>query len=67
MDYGFTNFELGFTRGYISLQAYAERFKNAPIEPRPATISFGTSEYERRYQWLGFDARRLVGSVLFLW
>jgi hypothetical protein len=27
------NFEIGFTRGYLSSQAYASRFKNAPIRP----------------------------------
>jgi PLD-like domain len=64
MDDGFSNFELGFTRGYISSQAYAERFKNAAIEPRPATIDFPTGEYERRYRWLGFHARRLVFDFL---
>src|SRR5436190_832714 len=61
---GFSKFELGFTRGYISSQAYAERFKNAPIEPSKPTVDFATAEYERRYRWLGFHGRRLIFDFL---
>jgi phosphatidylserine/phosphatidylglycerophosphate/cardiolipin synthase-like enzyme len=64
MDDGFSKFELGFTRGYISSQAYAERFKNAPIEPSKPPIDFSTAEYERRYRWLGFHGRRLIFDFL---
>lgn len=53
-------FALGFTRGYISSQAYAEHFHNAPITPDPATIDFDTAPYERQYRWLGFHARRMI-------
>src|SRR3954468_19956206 len=31
-------FKLGFTRGYVSSQAYAERFKNAAISPSEKAI-----------------------------
>jgi phospholipase D-like protein len=55
-----TPFQLGFTRGYISSQAYAEEFHNAAIEPSPATFDFDTATYEPQYHWLGFHARRLV-------
>jgi hypothetical protein len=53
-------FQLGFTRGYISSQAYAEQFHNAPIEPSPPTFNFDTSPYQAQYQWLGFHAHRLM-------
>jgi len=53
-------FQLGFTRGYISSQAYAEQFHNDPIEPTPPTFNFDTSPYQPQYQWLGFHARRLM-------
>src|SRR5215469_15671526 len=35
-------FQLGFTRGYISSQAYADEFNNAPIEPSHPTFNFDT-------------------------
>jgi hypothetical protein len=53
-------FQLGFTRGYISSQAYAEQFHNEPIEPSPPTFNFDTSPYQAKYRWLGFHARRLM-------
>src|SRR6516162_10324228 len=53
-------FQLGFTRGYISSQAYTEQFHNAPIEPSPPTFNFDTSPYQAQYRWLGFHARRLM-------
>jgi hypothetical protein len=57
-------FQLGFTRGYISSQAYAEQFNNAPIEPGQPTFDFDTSTYQPQYSWLGFHARRLVFDFL---
>ena len=57
-------FEAGFTRSYVSSQAYADRFHNAPIAPTPPTIDFPTAEYETRWRWLGFHARKLVFDVL---
>ncbi len=57
--------ELGFTRGYISSQAYSDRFANAPIRPpKPERIDFDTAPFERRYAWLGAHARRLVFGFL---
>jgi len=55
---------IGFTRGYISSQAYADRFHNAPFEPDPPTVDFDTTPYRAQYQWLGFHARELVMSFL---
>ena len=31
-------FQLGFTRGYLSSQAYAEQFHNDPIAPKKPTF-----------------------------
>lgn len=53
-------FEVGFTRGYLSSQAYAQKFNNAPISPNPRTIDFDTTPYEAQYAWLGFHARQMV-------
>lgn len=58
------DFELGFTRGYLSSQAYAEIFKNAPIEPDPASFDFDTSEFVRQYRWLGFRGREMIFGIL---
>jgi hypothetical protein len=57
-------FQLGFTRGYLSSQAYAVQFGNHPIEPQPPTFDFDTSTYQAQYHWLGFHARRLVFDFL---
>ena len=58
------HFTLGFTRGYVSSQAYASRFHNAPLAPDPQTISFDTTPYEARYSYLGYDARRMLFAFL---
>jgi len=61
----FDDFELGFTRGYLSSQAYAVKFKNAPIRPAgKKTIDFDTSPFEKQYEWLGFYARKMVFDFL---
>jgi hypothetical protein len=57
-------FQLGFTRGYISSQAYVDQFHNAPIAPSPHPFDFDTAAYEQQYHWLGFHARRLVFDFL---
>jgi phosphatidylserine/phosphatidylglycerophosphate/cardiolipin synthase-like enzyme len=59
-----SRFELGFTRGYLSSQAYADEFENAPVAPSTPTIDFSTAEYEARWRWLGFHARKLVFETL---
>jgi hypothetical protein len=64
MPAGPTPFVLGFTRGYVSSQAYAEEFHNAPVEPAPAGFDFDTTTYQPQYHWLGFHARRLVFDFL---
>jgi hypothetical protein len=59
-----TPFLLGFTRGYVSSQAYVDEFHNAAIEPEPPTFDFDTTTYQPQYHWLGFHARRLVFDFL---
>jgi phosphatidylserine/phosphatidylglycerophosphate/cardiolipin synthase-like enzyme len=56
--------ELAFTRGYLSSQAYAERFKNQAIRPKTKSIDFDTTEYEERYSWLGAHARCAISQFL---
>lgn len=60
----FPNVELGFTRGYISSQAYVDRFKNRPISPTKKSMNFDTTPYLKQYQWLGSHARKLVFDFL---
>lgn len=57
----YASFDIGFTRGYISSQAYTERFKNAPIRPPgKKTLNYDTSKFQEQYEWLGFHARKLL-------
>jgi PLD-like domain len=61
----FENFDFGFTRGYLSSQAYADKFNNKPIRPNGnETIDFDTTTFSNRYDWLGFHARDLIFSFL---
>ncbi len=39
-------FQLGFTRGYLSSQAYAVQFGNDPIEPKAPTFDFDTTLFD---------------------
>lgn len=61
---GYAEFELGFTRGYVSSQAYATRFDNAPLVPKVQTGDFDTTPFEAQYRWLGSHARGLVFDLL---
>jgi phosphatidylserine/phosphatidylglycerophosphate/cardiolipin synthase-like enzyme len=57
----YTNFDMGFTRGYISSQAYVDKFKNAPIRPAgKKTLNYEVSTFQEQYKWLGFHARKLL-------
>ena len=65
---GFLN--VGFTRGFASSQAYADRFNNeAGILPVPgssaaASLDHDMAPFEKNYAWLGFEVRRLIIDVL---
>jgi hypothetical protein len=58
------DFELGFTRGYISSQAYADRFKNEAIQPKEKAMDFPTDDYQEKYVWLGSHARKILFKLL---
>lgn len=58
------DFEFGFTRGYASSQAYAAKFKNAPIAPHPKNLDYDTAPYLKQYEWLGYHARKLTFDFL---
>jgi len=60
----FGRFSLGFTRGYLSSQAYAARFHNAPFAPKPRTLNYDTAPFEEQCAWLGYEARRLIFAFL---
>lgn len=65
---GFLN--VGFTRGFASSQAYADRFNNeagilpVPGSPAAASLDHDMAPFEKNYAWLGFEARRLLIGVL---
>ena len=65
---GFLN--VGFTRGFASSQAYANRFNNEtgilpPVGSAPAaSLDHDMSPFAAHYAWLGFEARRLILSLL---
>ncbi len=54
------DFEFGFTRGYLSSQAYTNLFKNAPIRPPKKSLDYKTKAYAKQYEWLGYHARKMV-------
>lgn len=64
---------IGFTRGFVSSQAYVTRFNNNPkILPKPlppgtvgcVELPFDMTPYAAEYDWLGFEARRLMMQFL---
>jgi phosphatidylserine/phosphatidylglycerophosphate/cardiolipin synthase-like enzyme len=55
--------EMGFTRGYLSSQAYHDKFHNAPLRPGK-TLDYDTGPYKQQYEWLGFHARKMVFDFL---
>lgn len=65
---GFVN--VGFTRGFASSQAYADRFNNEKkILPPPAAAASANLKqdmkpFKKHYDWLGFEVRRLIIDVL---
>jgi phosphatidylserine/phosphatidylglycerophosphate/cardiolipin synthase-like enzyme len=53
--------ELGFTRGYVSSQAYTEKWgKDPAFGPTPKSLDYDYTPYEEKYLWLGFHARKLM-------
>ena len=58
------NLQIGFTRGFLSSQAYVDQFQNAPIRPAQKSITYDTAPFAKQYAWLGFHARELVFDFL---
>ncbi len=56
--------EVGFTRAFLSSQAYHDRFHNEPFHPARPSIGFDTAPYQAKYAWLGFHARELIRGFL---
>ncbi len=57
--------EVAFTRGYLSSQAYADRFHNAPYEPKPGgDWQFATGPFKEEWTWLGGHARQAIIDFL---
>jgi PLD-like domain len=57
-------FQLGFTRGYLSSQAYLDRFHGEDLTPDPLTLDADTAPFREKWHWLGFHGRRLVFDFL---
>ena len=55
--------QLGFTRGYISSQAFSDRFTTDVLRPKK-TLDYDTGPYQKEYAWLGAHARKLVFDFL---
>lgn len=53
-------FDFGYTRGYLSSQAYTDLFNNKPIRPAKKTLDYDTKPYCQQYEWLGSHARKMV-------
>ncbi|MBI3842700.1 MAG: phospholipase [Thaumarchaeota archaeon] len=61
----FDNMEVGFTRGYISSQAYATIFKNnMTVLPEQKSLDFDMSPNKDTYSWLGSHGRKLIYDFL---
>ncbi len=56
--------DIGFTRSYVSSQAYAAEFGNKALRPTPKTLDYDTKDYEDQYAFLGYYARKLVFDFL---
>jgi hypothetical protein len=55
---------IGFARTMVSSQAYAKKYKNAPLFPTPQSVDPYPKEYIDRHIWLGAHARELVMGFL---
>ena len=56
--------EVGFTRAFLSSQAYHDQFQNKPIRPPERSITYDTQPFQKQYAWLGFHARRAMFAYL---
>lgn len=52
---------IAFTRGYLSSQAYADRFHNSAYQPGGSgDWNFDSAPYQTQWQWLGGHARQTI-------
>jgi hypothetical protein len=57
--------QLGFTRGYLSSQAYMDKWGDNPAYgPTPKSLDYDYASYEDKYAWLGFEARKLMNDFI---
>lgn len=56
--------EMGFTRGFLSSQAYHDLFQNKPIQPTKKSIDYDTKPFAKQYEWLGFHGREMIFNFL---
>lgn len=58
-------FDFGFTKGYLSSQAYADKFNNKDIRPKGTkTIDFDTKPFKSQYEWLGGKVNKMLFDFL---
>jgi len=56
--------EVAFTRGFLSSQAYADKFKNKALQPAHGDWDFDTAPYQEQWAWLGAHARQAIIDFL---
>lgn len=60
-----TNFDWGFTRGFLQSQAYAQKFGNKPIRPKDKNaFPYTMHSYEARHIWLGGKAYKMFKDFI---
>jgi PLD-like domain len=59
----YVRLQVGFTRSYVSSQAYATEFGNKELRPGK-TLDYNTADYQKQYEFLGYAARKLVFEFL---
>jgi hypothetical protein len=60
--------EIGFTRSYVSSQAYVQRYGNRPVRPdNTKTLDYTAqqlAEYKDEWQWLGAHGGQIVSQFM---
>jgi PLD-like domain len=59
----YNDLQIGFTRSFVSSQAYATEFGDKELQPSK-TLDFKTAPYQKQYEFLGYTARKLVFDFL---
>ena len=60
----YAKLRIGFTRSYVSSQAYFEMFHNADIRQLPKTLDYDTAKFKKQYDFLGYTAQKLLFDFL---